>query len=101
MALQVLQLLRRINQGVALVAGVVLLFCVAFILTDVVLRQLGTSLGGTTEISGYVMAGVTAWGMAYALLETAHVRIISSKLHANIAGDSGEYEVPGAEDFKQ
>lgn len=71
----ILEQLRRVNQGVALLAGLVLIACAAFILADVVLRQVGSSFGGASEICGYVMAAVTAWGMAYALLEMAHVRI--------------------------
>ena len=75
MTQRILSKLRRINHAVALFAGLILVACVAFILADVVLRQIGSSLGGTDEISGYVMAAITAWGMAYALLEMAHVRI--------------------------
>lgn len=75
MAQQILEQLRRINHGVALLAGLTLVACVAFIMVDLILRQVGSSLGGTDEISGYVMATVTAWGMTYALLEMAHVRI--------------------------
>ena len=44
-------------------------------LADIVLRQLGSSFGGTDEISGYVMAIATSWGMAFTLLELGHVRI--------------------------
>lgn len=75
MTQQILDGLRRINHGVALLAGLILVACIVFILADVLLRQMGSSLGGTDEISGYVMAAITAWGMAYALLEMAHVRI--------------------------
>ena len=67
--------LRRINRGVAILVGVLLLACVAFVLADIVLRQLGSSLGGTDEISGYVMAIATSWGMAFTLIELGHVRI--------------------------
>ncbi len=70
-----LDLLRRLNRGVAILSGIVLLICAGFVLLDIVMRQLGSSLGGTDEISGYVMAIVTSWGMGYALLELAHVRI--------------------------
>ncbi|WBU61535.1 TRAP transporter small permease subunit [Paracoccus albus] len=68
--------LRRANQIVALILGVVLLLTVAFILTDVVMRgfSLG-SLGGSDEISGYVMAAVASWGLGCALIQRAHVRI--------------------------
>ena len=45
------------------------------VLLDIVLRQLGHSFGGTDEISGYVMAIATSWGMGYALMELGHVRI--------------------------
>ncbi|MFD0981420.1 MULTISPECIES: TRAP transporter small permease subunit [Tropicimonas] len=75
MAEAILVRLRTANRWVALLVGVLLLACVAFVLTDIVLRQLGSSLGGTDEISGYVMAIATSWGMGYALMELGHVRI--------------------------
>lgn len=72
---RLLSTLRRLNHGVALLVGVVLLTCAMFVLADIVLRQLGSSFGGTDEISGYVMAIATSWGMAFTLLELGHVRI--------------------------
>lgn len=68
-------LLRRLNRGVAYLVGILLLGCAAFVLADILLRQVGHSFGGTDEISGYVMAIATSWGMAYTLLELGHVRI--------------------------
>jgi TRAP-type C4-dicarboxylate transport system permease small subunit len=73
--MRVIDLLKRINDGVALIAGLSLLACVTLILVEIVVRQLGMPLGGTDEISGYVMAITTSWGVAYALTERAHVRI--------------------------
>ncbi|MDB2407501.1 TRAP transporter small permease [Jannaschia sp.] len=68
--------LRRINAGIAIATGVMLLACAAFVLSDIVLRGLGLhSFGGTEEYAGYAMALATAWGMAYTLLELGHVRI--------------------------
>lgn len=68
--------LRRANRLVALVLGLALVLTVLFILTDVILRGLGRgSLGGSDEISGYVMAAVASWGLACALIQRAHVRI--------------------------
>lgn len=75
MAQSLLDILRRINHGIAILIGIVLLGCAAFVLLDIILRQTGSSLGGTDEISGYVMAIATSWGMAYTLLELGHVRI--------------------------
>lgn len=75
MAGQFLEHLRWLNRLVALLIGVILLACTLFILADIILRKLGSSLGGTDEISGYVMAIVTSWGMGFALLELSHVRI--------------------------
>ena len=75
MELRLIETLRRINRGVALVVGFGLLACAAFILTDIVMRQIGEGLGGTEEIAGYAMALATSWGMAYTLLELGHVRI--------------------------
>jgi TRAP-type C4-dicarboxylate transport system permease small subunit len=71
----VLDKLRSLNRGVAILAGVVLLACAGVVLLDVVLRRMGSSFGGTDEISGYVMAITTSWGMAFTLLELGHVRI--------------------------
>lgn len=75
MAQSMLGTLRRLNHGIAILVGLLLLGCVGFVLTDIVLRQTGSSLGGTDEISGYVMAIATSWGMAFTLLELGHVRI--------------------------
>ncbi len=64
------------NYAIALICGVVLLATVIFILVDISLRQFAErGLGGSDEISGYVIAGVAAWGFSYALVERAHVRI--------------------------
>lgn len=67
--------LRRLNGWLATLIGALLLGCAAFVLLDIILRQLGSSFGGTDEISGYAMAIATSWGMAYTLLELGHVRI--------------------------
>lgn len=90
MAEQFLQRLRAINRTVAIAVGLMFLICAGLVLVDIVLRRLGSSLGGTDEISGYVMAIGTAWGMAFALLELSHVRIdflrsnVSAKWRANL-----------------
>lgn len=75
MELKMIDFLRRLNKGVALCVGAGLLICAAFVLTDIIMRRFGTSLGGTEEIAGYAMALATAWGMSYTLLEMGHVRI--------------------------
>lgn len=75
MAESVLAGLKRLNRVVAVLVGVMLLACALFVLADIVLRQVGSSFGGTDEISGYAMAIATSWGMAYTLLELGHVRI--------------------------
>lgn len=75
MADAVLDRLRRLNRWVALAVGTGLLLCAGVVLLDIVLRRFHASFGGTDEISGYVMAIATSWGMAYALSELGHVRI--------------------------
>ncbi|NNE53346.1 MAG: TRAP transporter small permease [Sulfitobacter sp.] len=75
MELRLIETLRRINRGVAFAVGIGLLACAAFVLLDIVMRQIGDSLGGTEEIAGYAMALATSWGMSFTLLELGHVRI--------------------------
>ncbi|MTH65686.1 TRAP transporter small permease subunit [Paracoccus shanxieyensis] len=68
--------LRRANGAIAILLGVALILTVLFILSDVLLRRFGLgSLGGSDEVSGYVMAAVASWGLACALMDRAHVRI--------------------------
>lgn len=71
----ILMTLRKTNRAIAITTGLGLLFCAAFVLSDIILRQIGASFGGTDEISGYAMAIAAAWGMAFTLLELGHVRI--------------------------
>lgn len=74
--LRIVSLLARTNRSIAILCGVVLLVVVVLTLTEIILRQvMGRGIGGVDEISGYVMAGVAAWGFSYALVDRAHVRI--------------------------
>jgi len=88
MAGKMLAVLRDVNRKVAIAIGIMLLVCAAVVLLDIALRQLGTSFGGTDEISGYVMAIATAWGMGFAMLELGHVRIDILRSRANQIGRS-------------
>lgn len=67
--------LRWANRAVAMAVGVSLLAVSLFIIAEVVLRRFGLAIGGSDEISGYVMAGVSSWGLGFGLMELAHVRI--------------------------
>ncbi len=75
MELKLIESLRSINKGVAIIVGLGLLGCAGFVLLDIILRQVSSSLGGTEEIAVYAMALSTPWGMAFTLLELGHVRI--------------------------
>lgn len=88
MAQTILDMMRRLNRAVAMLIGILLVLCVVFILAEIIIRQLGSSLGGTDEISGYVMAIVTSWGMGFALLELSHVRIDLLRGRVNALGRS-------------
>lgn len=85
---RVLTIMRRLNTGIALAVGVVLALTVAFIIVDITMRQIGRSLGGSDEISGYVMAIVASWGLSYTLLELAHVRIDLLRMRLQSVGRS-------------
>ena len=83
---RMLAALRRANRAAAILVGVLLLACAAIVLLYIALRWLGGSLGGTDEISGYVMAVAASWGMGFALLELGHVRIDILRGRAGTAG---------------
>ncbi|MGJ8580984.1 MAG: TRAP transporter small permease subunit [Psychromonas sp.] len=73
--IHIISFLRKINNGIAIIAGLALLACITLIILDIVLREFGISFSGSEEISGYVMAAVTSWGICYGLTVKAHVRI--------------------------
>jgi TRAP-type C4-dicarboxylate transport system permease small subunit len=75
-AVRIVGLIRRVNRGVGLVCGLALLAAGLLILVEIVLRgTVGGALGGSDEISGYVMAAIATWGFGWAVSERAHVRI--------------------------
>ena len=71
----IIYFLKKINNGIAVTAGLALLACIILIILDIVLREFGISFSGSEEISGYVMAAVASWGICYGLTVKAHVRI--------------------------
>ena len=83
MELKLIESLRTLNRGVAFLVGLGLLGSAGFVLLDIVLRQVSTSLGGTEEIAGYTMALATSWGMSFTLVELGHVRIDLLRSRAN------------------
>lgn len=87
--LRLVSLLARTNRSIAILCGTVLMVVVVLTLTEIVLRQvMGRGLGGVDEISGYVMAGIAAWGFSYALVDRAHVRIDVATGRLPLAGRS-------------
>jgi len=49
--------------------------CALFITGDVVGRQFGVSSAATIEVTGYMLAGGIAWGLAHTLARRAHIRV--------------------------
>ena len=80
--------LQRVNEWIAVAAGLLLLSSVLVTVFDVAARPFGLSLGGTDELSGYAMAIATSWGMGYALTHLAHVRIDLLRTRCNAMGQT-------------
>lgn len=69
---------RRLTQWGLWFGGALVLLAAILIGIDVVLRKLfNASIGGADELAGYALAIGTAWSLAAALLERAHIRIDS------------------------
>ncbi|MDC0610821.1 TRAP transporter small permease [Vibrio sp.] len=71
----IITMLKRINDWVAIIAGIALLAGVGLICAEILMRAMGVHFTGSDEISGYLMASISSWGISYALLNRAHVRI--------------------------
>lgn len=58
------------------VAGWNYVACALFITSDIVTRSLfGFSSQATVEVTGYMLAGGIAWGLAHTLAKRAHIRV--------------------------
>ena len=69
---------RRFTQYGLWFGGALILLAAVLIGIDVLMRKfLNQSIGGADEIAGYALAIGTAWGLAAALLDRAHIRIDS------------------------
>lgn len=64
-----------ISRGLLAVAGVALLAMVVLVATNIVMRQVAASFGGTSEIVGWLTAVVVAFSLAHAQLNKAHVEL--------------------------
>lgn len=69
---------RRLAQWGLWFGGALVLLAALLIGIDVVLRKFfNASIGGADELAGYALAIGTAWSLAAALLDRAHIRIDS------------------------
>lgn len=69
---------RRFAQWSLWFGGALVLLAAVLIGVDVLMRKfLARSIGGADELAGYSLAIGTAWGLAAALLDRAHIRIDS------------------------
>jgi len=69
---------RRVAHWGLWFGGALILLAAILIGIDVVMRKFFTaSIGGTDELAGYALALGTAWSLAAALVDRAHIRIDS------------------------
>jgi TRAP-type C4-dicarboxylate transport system permease small subunit len=75
---QIMTGVRRFTQWGLWFGGALILLAAVLIGIDVLMRKfLARSIGGADELAGYALAIGTAWGLAAALVDRAHIRIDS------------------------
>ncbi len=68
--------LERVARFAAMVGGLGILFIAVMVTVDVFLRKFaGTTLGGATEMAGFIFAVATALAYPFVLLDRANIRI--------------------------
>lgn len=73
---------RRVARAGAWFGGALLIAAAFLIGIEVVIRKaFSLTIGGADELSGHALAISTAWALAFALLERAHIRIDSLYAH--------------------
>jgi TRAP-type mannitol/chloroaromatic compound transport system permease small subunit len=77
-----LELSRKVARIGAWFGGALIIAAAFLVGVEVVIRKaFSLSIGGADELSGYALAISTAWALAFALLERAHIRIDSLYVH--------------------
>ena len=72
----------RIALAAAWTGGATMIFASVMVTFDALIRKLfNTTLGGADEISGYLFAIATSWGLPFAFLRRANVRIDALYVH--------------------
>ena len=75
---RLLDLAHRLARFGAWAGGALVILAAVLIGVDIALRKLfSLSIGGASELSGYVLAISASWSMALTLLDRAHIRIDS------------------------
>jgi TRAP-type C4-dicarboxylate transport system permease small subunit len=73
-----LRLAHALARAGTLIGGGLLLLAAIIIGVDIILRSLfDRTVGGADELSGYALAIASSWGLSFALLNRAHIRIDS------------------------
>jgi TRAP-type C4-dicarboxylate transport system permease small subunit len=73
---RVLQIAHAVARGGAWFGGTLILTAAIIVAVDIIIRNLFVvTFGGADELAGYALAIGSAWALAFALLERAHVRI--------------------------
>ena len=73
---RLIALCKRASRFVAWSLGMLLLATIAFIVAAILMRKFaGIALHGVEELSGYMLAILSSWGLAYTLYEKANIRI--------------------------
>lgn len=71
-----LKIAYAVARGGAWLGGTLILASAIMVAVDIMIRNLfAVTLGGAAELSGYALAVGSAWALALALLQRAHVRI--------------------------
>jgi TRAP-type C4-dicarboxylate transport system permease small subunit len=71
-----LQIAHAVARGGAWFGGALILSAAIIVAADIIIRNvLVVTFGGADELAGYALAVGSAWALAFALLERAHVRI--------------------------
>jgi TRAP-type mannitol/chloroaromatic compound transport system permease small subunit len=73
---RLLQIAYVVARAGAWSGGAMIVAAAILVAVDVIIRKLFvTTVGGADELSGYALAVGSAWALAFALLERAHIRI--------------------------
>ena len=73
--MKIIKVLEKILSVISIIGGIVLISLMLLVVADILLRQMGVPLSGSTEIVVSLLVMIVFFGVGYCALQEMHIRV--------------------------